>query len=399
MSHIILFDAEIRNYLLPLTYARPVGDLRVGILTIAEKWEHQLKMPVSFLTQSYLQELFPLAYGEQNLLINGSILPTPGVIALILDLSPGEAYIKDGELIAACLNEAAVKALAQDQDFDELAAFDLGEQPLQRISRPADVFGMNNVAIREDFALLTAGRVSAEPSTTNTIIGPRENLFLEPGVKMEACILNVEDGPVYIGKDVVILEGSLLRSPLALCEGSVVKMGAKIYGSTTLGPRCKVGGEINNVVFQANSNKGHDGFLGNAAIGEWCNIGADTNASNLKNDYGEVRVWSYPEGRFSKTGLQFHGLVLGDHSKAGINTMFNTGTVVGFSSNIYGEGFPRTFLPSFIWGGAGGVMTYKIEKAKATAERVMARRQVAFTEAHGRLFDAVFAETSAYRKD
>lgn len=398
MSHLILFDAEVRNHLLPLTYSRPVGDLRVGILTIAEKWKHYLGMPVSFLTQAHLQELFPLAYGAQNLLINGSVLPTPEVVALILDLAPGEAYLKDGELIAACLNEAAVKALAQDQDFDELAAFDLGEQPLLRISRPADIFGLNGLAIKEDFALLTAGRTSAEPSATNTIIGPRENLFLEPGAKMEACILNVEDGPVYIGKNAVVMEGSLLRSPLALGENSVVKMGAKIYGSTTIGPSCKVGGEVNNVVFQAHSNKGHDGFLGNAAIGEWCNIGADTNASNLKNDYGEVRVWSYPEGRFAKTGLQFHGLVLGDHSKAGINTMFNTGTVVGFSSNVYGEGFPRTFIPSFIWGGAGGVTTYKIEKAKATAARVMARRKVAFTDAHDRLFDAIFEESSAYRK-
>ena len=398
MSHIILFDAEVRNHLLPLTYARPVGDLRVGILTIAEKWEHHLGLPASFLTQSYLQELFPLSYGEQNLLINGSILPTPDVVALVLNLSPGEAYIKAGELIAACLDGAAVAALAEDRDFDELSAYDIGEQPLLRISRPADIFGMNDVAIREDFALLTAGRTSAEPSPTNTIIGPRENLFLEPGVKMEACILNVEDGPVYLGAGAVVLEGCLLRSPLALCENSVLKMGAKVYGGTTLGPRCKVGGEVNNVVFQANSNKGHDGFLGNAAVGEWCNIGADTNASNLKNDYGEVRVWSYPEGRFAKTGLQFHGLVLGDHSKAGINTMFNTGTVVGFSSNVYGEGFPRTFIPSFIWGGAGGVMTYRIDKAKATAERVMARRKEPFTEAHGRLFDAIFAESSGYRK-
>ena len=398
MSHIILFDAEVRNHLLPLTYARPVGDLRVGILTIAEKWEHHLRMPVSFLTQAYLQELFPLAYGEQNLLINGSIMPTPDVVALILALSPGEAYIKEGELIAACLNEAAVKALAEDQDFDELSAFDFGDQQLLRISRPADIFSMNDVAIREDFALLTAGRVSIVPSATNTIIGPRENLFLEPGVKMEACILNVEDGPVYIGKDAVVLEGSLLRSPLALGKGSLVKMGSKVYGGTTLGPRCKIGGEVNNVVFQANSNKGHDGFLGNAVVGEWCNIGADTNASNLKNDYGEVRVWSYPEERFSKTGLQFHGLILADHSKAGINTMFNTGTVVGFSSNVYGEGFPRTFIPSFIWGGAGGVMTYKLQKAKATAARVMARRKVDFTEAHGRLFDAIFEESSQYRK-
>jgi UDP-N-acetylglucosamine diphosphorylase/glucosamine-1-phosphate N-acetyltransferase len=398
MSHIILFDSDVRNHLLPLTYARPVGDLRVGILTIAEKWKHHLQMPVSFLTQSYLEELFPAMYGEQNLLINGSVLPTPDVVALILELSPGDAYVKDGELIAACLSEAGVIAFGKDQSFDSLAALDFSGQQLLRIRRPADIFLMNDAAIREDFTLLTEGRTSAEPSASNTIIGPRENLFLEEGVKMEACILNVEDGPVFIGRNAIILEGSLMRSPLAIGEGSLVKMGAKIYGATTLGPSCKVGGEINNVVFQANSNKGHDGFLGNAAIGEWCNIGADTNASNLKNDYGEVRVWSYPEGRFAKTGLQFHGLVLGDHSKVGINTMFNTGTVVGFSANVYGEGFPRIFIPSFIWGGAGGVMTYKLEKAKATAARVMARRKVDFTEAQGRLFDAVFEESAGYRK-
>jgi len=398
MAHLILFDAEVRNHLLPLTYARPVGDLRVGILTIREKWERRLGMPASFLTQDYLAELFPLDYAEQNLLVNGSILPSAELVALVLDLGPGEAYLKDGELIAARLDRAAVEALAKDQDFDDLQAFDLGEQPLPRINRPADIFGLNNVALREDFALLTAGRVSADISDTNTVIGPRENLFVEEGVDIEACTINVKSGPVYLGKNAVVLEGCLLRGPIALCEGAVLKMGAKVYGATTLGPACKVGGEVNNVVFQANSNKGHDGFLGNAAIGEWCNIGADTNASNLKNDYGEVRVWSYPEGRFAKTGLQFHGLVMGDHSKAGINTMFNTGTVVGFSCNVYGEGFPRTFIPSFIWGGAGGVMTYRMDKAIATATRVMDRRKVMFTEAHERLFGAVFAASGEWRK-
>lgn len=398
MANIILFDADVRNHLLPLTYTRPVGDLRVGIMTIAEKWEHHLKMPTSFLTQDYLAELFPLAFADHNFLINGSVLPTPEVIALVLNLDSGEAYLKDGELIAACLDAPAVKALAEDDDFGEIKAFELGEQPLLRVQRPADIFGHNDVAIREDFALLTAGRTSAVISETNTIIGPRENLFVEAGVEMDAVTINVKSGPVYIGKDAVVLEGCLLRGPIAVGEGTVLKMGAKVYGATTLGPRCKVGGEINNVVFQANSNKGHDGFLGNAAIGEWCNIGADTNASNLKNDYGEVRVWSYPEGRFVHSGRQFHGLVMGDHSKAGINTMFNTGTVVGVSSNIFGEGFPRTFLPSFIWGGAGGVMTYRMDKALATAERVMERRNLPFTEAHQRVFAAIFAESEQYRK-
>jgi UDP-N-acetylglucosamine diphosphorylase/glucosamine-1-phosphate N-acetyltransferase len=397
MANIILFDADVRNHLLPLTYSRPVADLRIGILTIREKREQHLRMPASFLTQDYLKDLFPLEYGDHNLLINGCILPTPEVVALVLDLSPGEAYLKDGELIAACLDRPAIEALAEDKDFGDIEAFDLGEQPLLRIGRPADLFTLNDVALREDFSLLTAGRTSADVSATNTVIGPRERLFIEPGARMEACILNVENGPIYIGKDAVILEGCMLRGPLAIGEECVLKMGAKIYGATTFGPGCKVGGEINNVVFQANSNKGHDGFLGNAAIGEWCNIGADTNASNLRNDYGEVKVWSYPEERFVKTGLTFHGLVMGDHSKVGINTMFNTGTVVGFSVNVYGEGFPRTFIPSFQWGGASGYMTYRLDRAIAAAKRMMERRKVDFSEEHERMFETIFAETEVRR--
>lgn len=398
MANIILFDAEVRNHLLPLTYSRPVADLRIGILTIREKWEQHLRMPASFLTQNYLQDLFPLNYSDQNLLINGCVLPTPGVVALVLDLAPGEAYIKDGELIAACLDGDAISALAEDEDFGDIEAFDLGDQPLLRIGRPADIFTLNDLALREDFALLTAGKKSAEISTTNTVIGPRENLFVEPDVRMEACVLNVEDGPIYISKKATILEGCLLRGPLAIGEECLLKMGAKVYGATTFGPGCKAGGEINNVVFQANSNKGHDGFLGNAAIGEWCNLGADTNASNLRNDYAEVKVWSYPEESFVKTGLQFHGLVMGDHSKAGINTMFNTGTVVGFSANIFGEGFPRTFIPSFQWGGAAGYVTYRKDKAIETAKRMMERRKVAFTEGHQQIFEAVFADSEGFRR-
>ncbi|MEM9527004.1 MAG: GlmU family protein [Bacteroidota bacterium] len=398
MAHLILFDTNVRNDLLPLTYGRPVGDLRVGILTIGEKWAQHLRLPVSFLTQDYLADRFPLAYGDHNLLINGNVLPTAGILALVLDLSPGQAYLKEGELIAACLDQKAVAALAADEDFGEVEAYEIDEQPLLRINTPADIFSMNGLAIREDYALLTAGRTSEIPSATNTIIGPAENLFIEEGVKMEACILNVTDGPIYLGKKSVLLEGSILRGPLAIGEGSLVKMGAKLYANTSLGPNCRAGGEINNVVFQANSNKGHDGFLGNAVIGEWCNIGADTNASNLKNDYGEVRVWSYAKQGFAKTGKQFHGLIMGDHSKAGINTMFNTGTVVGFSANVYGEGFPRNFIPSFSWGGASGYQTYRLDKALATATRVMERRGVELTEADRTIFSAVFEQSKQYRK-
>ena len=398
MANIILFDGESRGQLLPLTYSRPVAGLRIGVLTIAQKWERHLGMPASFLTQDYLAPLFPFAAADHNLLINGDVLPTPEIVALVLDLSPGNAYLSDGELIAACLDRAAAEALARDEDFGEIAAYELKDQPLLRVQRPGDIFGHNATAIREDYALLTAGRDSEQLSETNTLIGPRENLFIEPGARVEACILNVEDGPIYLGRDCVLLEGSMLRGPLAVGEKAVIKMGAKVYGGTTLGPSAKVGGEINNVVFQGNCNKGHDGFLGNAVIGEWCNIGADTNASNLRNDYAEVKVWSYPEERFLPSGRQFHGLVMGDHSKVGINTMFNTGTVVGFSANVFGEGFPRTFIPSFSWGGASGYLTYKADKAMATAERMMERRSVPLTDAHRGVFEAVFSASANFRR-
>ena len=398
MSNIILFDGASRDYLLPLTYSRPVAGLRVGIMTIAEKWERHMRMPTSYLTQDYLAGLFPLTIAEHNLLINGNVLPTPDLVVKILELNPGEAYLQEGDLVAACLSRAAVEALAEDNDFGELAAYELDGEELLRIEAPGDIFGLNGQEIITDYKLITAGRDSVPLSPTNTLIGPQENLFIEQGARIEACLINVEDGPVYFGKDCVVLEGCMLRSPLCIGAGAVLKMGAKIYGATTLGPSTKVGGEVNNVVFQANCNKGHDGFLGNSVVGEWCNIGADTNCSNLRNDYAEVKVWSYPEARFIKSGKQFHGLILADHAKVGINTMFNTGSVVGFAANVFGEGFPRTFIPSFSWGGAAGYMTYKMDKALATAERIMQRRGQSLTEDHKKMFAAIFAESGKWRR-
>ena len=255
--------------------------------------------------------------------------------------------------------------------FSNIEGVELIGLPIERLHRPGDLFALNDGALRSDFELLTEGRTSQPLSATNTVIGPADQLFVAEGATVEACVINVTSGPVYIDRDAVVLEGCLLRGPISVGEGAVLKMGAKIYGATTVGPRCKAGGEINNVVFHSNSNKGHDGYLGNAVIGRWCNIGADTNASNLRNDYGTVRVWSYVAGRPVDTGRQFHGLIMGDHSKMGINTMINTGTVIGFSANVFGEGFPSTFIPSFSWGGAPGLTTYRLDKAMATAARVL----------------------------
>jgi UDP-N-acetylglucosamine diphosphorylase/glucosamine-1-phosphate N-acetyltransferase len=367
-------DSPVRELLLPLTFARPASGLRCGILTLAEKWPHYLKA------------------AEGHLLIAGNVLPDRQLAAAIQDLEVGHGLYVGEELIAARTdtpaNGGVPGGLVRHQ----------AEGTVRRLMRPADLFLANDRELRADFGLLTADRASAPLSPTNTLIGPADQLFLEAGVSVEGCTINTTTGPVYFGKESQALEGCLLRGPLAVHAGAVLKMGAKVYGATTIGPRCKVGGEISNVIFQANSNKGHDGYLGNAVIGEWCNLGADTNASNLKNDYGDVKVWSYAAGGRRATGLQFHGLIMGDHSKCGINTMFNTGTVVGFSANIFGPGFPPPFLPSFTWGGAEGLITYRLDKALATAERVMARRGRELTEADRRQFAEIFAVTEGYRQ-
>ncbi|WP_116127454.1 putative sugar nucleotidyl transferase [Lewinella sp. IMCC34183] len=396
---IILFDSPtVRTALLPLTYARPVAGLRCGMLTTAECWRRRTDSEVAVLTQDYLQPDFPLAAGDDNLFVDGSLRPTVELLSLLPQLEPNSGYTLSGELVLLRADRStAGHFISEGTAPDHCTTEPLPHLPLLRFTRPADLFLNNDRALREDFELLTAGRTSTEVSATNTIIGPRDQLFLEPGVTLEACTINVSSGPVYLGREAVVLEGCLLRGPVAAGAGAVLKMGTKVYGATTLGPSCKVGGEINNVVFQAHSNKGHEGFLGNAVVGEWCNIGADTNASNLKNDYGEVKVWSYAEEAMIPSGLQFHGLILGDHSKVGINTMFNTGTVVGYSCNVFGAGFPPSFLPSFTWGGAESRAEYRLDRALDTAERMIARRGRIFGERERAVFTRIFEDTARFR--
>lgn len=393
----LLFDSHRRQDLLPLTYARPAGELRCGILTLREKWERVLAGPVSTAPVRYLRELFPPEVGEDNLLVNGHLLPDPPLVSWLRQLPPDTAWFEGDTLVAARTDRRGAVAFLTDGAVTGVESFEMPALPLSYILRPADLFARNDEEIRRDYHLLTAGRTSQALSPTNTLIGPRDQLFLEPGVTLEACILNVSAGPVYIGRDAVILEGVMIKGPMAAGAGAILKMGAKVYGGTTIGPHCKVGGEISNVIFQANTNKGHDGYLGNAFVGEWCNIGADTNASNLKNDYGSVKTWSYRENAMVDSGLQFHGLIMGDHSKTAINTMLNTGTYLGFSSNIFGTGFPPAFLPSFIWGGVNDRQTYRLDKALATAGRMMERRGHLLTEAHERVFKQIFADSAAYR--
>ncbi len=386
---IILFDGEERIDLLPLTYTRPISELRIGILTITEKWRKYFQSEIGFLTVDYLQAKYPYLEGENQTFIRGNVCPNPELFTAIQNLGLGDGIYQADKLIVFKGNKA--------QFLSHTIAADNYTVDLLMVNNPWDIFSKNGEAIQCDFDLITDGRTSQFLSNTNTVLGP-ENVFVEEGATVECAIINATNGPVYIGKDAEIMEGSLVRGPLALCEHATLKLGTKIYGPTTVGPHSKVGGEVNNSVIQGFSNKGHDGFLGNSVIGEWCNIGADSNNSNLKNNYAEVRLWSYRDERYVPTGLQFCGLIMGDHSKCGINTMFNTGTVVGVNSNIYGAGFPRNFVPSFAWGSAAGMKEYKTNKAYEVAEVVMKRRGLVFDEQEKDILNKVFELSSKHRR-
>ena len=388
----ILFDGPARTALLPFTFTRPVADILIGILTIRQKWEMYLGSTTTTLTEEYLSEKFPMVEMEQNVMINASFLPNPTLVEMIQGLKSNQAIFKGDEVIAFFTNDE------QEQvDFDTYEIIDYSEDCLT-VQNTWDIFAKNDTALRADFELVTQDRKSQPIPKSVNVIAP-ENIFIEEGAKLEFVTLNASTGPIYIGKDAEIMEGSVIRGPFALCEGAGVKLASKVYGATTVGPYSKIGGEVNNSVLFAYSNKGHDGFLGNSVLGEWCNIGADSNNSNLKNNYEEVKLWSYETEGFAKTGLQFCGLMMGDHSKCGINTMFNTGTIVGVSANIFGSGFPRNFVPSFSWGGAGGFTTYTTSKAFATAKLVMSRRNVEFDEKEQTILEHIFEETKKWRKE
>ena len=386
----ILFDGDVRNALLPFTYTKPVADLRIGILTIREKWEKYLGLTTTTITEDYLEEKYPMVEMPENIMINASFCPNDGLVEMVKNLSEKEAIFKGEDVIAFYTTDTQ-----EEVNFEDYKQVEFTEDVLQ-IKNTWDIFYLNDKAIEQDFNLITKNRKSQPiPAGVNTV--NQENIFLEEGAKLTFCTLNASTGPIYIGKDAEIMEGCIVRGALAMCDNSVLKLGAKIYGATTIGPHSKVGGEVNNSVLMGYSNKGHDGFLGNSVLGEWCNLGADTNNSNLKNNYAEVRLWDYNTGRFAKTGLQFCGLMMGDHSKCGINTMFNTGTVVGVSANIFGSGFPRNFIPSFSWGGASGFTEYKTNKVFEVVNEVMKRRKISFDDIEKRILENVYELTKQYR--
>ncbi len=387
MNLILFDDPVIQMDLLPFTFTRPVAKVRVGILTIDEKWEKWLGVKPSFQTRDYLKGKYPSLLGDHNLLINGALCPEIKVVEAIRNLPKGSFLVKDQTLLAANHPEGQITQQNSIQFADNITL----------INKPWKIFSENGKQIRADFDVITKGRKSEPMNDPHTVVYGKENLFIESGVDIKAAIINAESGPVYLGKNSVVQEGVMIKGPFALCEGSHVNMGGKMRGDVTVGPFSKVGGEVSASVIFGYSNKGHDGFLGSSVLGEWCNLGADTNTSNLKNNYAEVKIWRHASGSFETTGLQFCGMMMGDHSKSGINTMFNTGTVVDVSANVFGEGFPRTYIPSFAWGGSSGFITYQLNKALETAERVMARRNMPLEQADRDILKSVFELTAGTR--
>ncbi|WP_313214486.1 GlmU family protein [Soonwooa sp.] len=371
---IVFSDAQYWEDFLPLSFTRPVAEMRVGILTFSERWKKLLDIETSFyITEDFLQEKYKKPAAGQSLFIVPNFLPSESLLHQIKDLKAGEALVYDNELLVANINmeNFSLNQIEKMTDVTEDILF---------FKKPTDLFSYNEKAIDFDFDLLTKGRTSQELSSTCGFLGDKKDLFIEEGAVLEFATINCKTGKIYIGKGAEVMEGCNLRGPIALCEHSKCNLGAKVYGATTIGPHSKIGGEINNIVIFGFSNKGHDGFVGNSVIGEWCNLGADTNSSNLKNNYASVKLWNYKSKRFEDTGLQFCGLIMGDHSKTAINTQLNTGTVVGVAANIFKAGFPPNLVENFSWGGMKGDEKFKLEKAYEVSEKVMERRKVALTE-------------------
>lgn len=396
--NIVLYDLpDIKKDLLPITFTRPIGKILVGLLTIEQKWQHYFEgAGISFLTEIYLQKKFPMHVRETNLLINGAICPNEELVSAIMKLKGNELLFKDDLFLAGKLDQRDLRKVNHN-GIEKKANNIHYDKELTIVNAPWKIFSNNRQQIKSDFKLITTNRTSRPILDDHTIIYNKENVFVEEGVSVKAAIINAEEGPVYLGKGCKVHEGAIIKGPFGMLQGSDVNMGAKIRGGSTVGPYCKVGGEVNNVVIFGYSNKGHEGFLGNSVVGEWCNFGADTNNSNLKNNYSEVRLWNYRKASFETSGLQFCGLIMGDHAKCGINTMFNTGTVVGISANVFGAGYQRNFIPSFSWGGANDISTYRLDKAIEVAQHVMNRRDIDFTEEDKAIMTHIFEETSGFR--
>ena len=376
MDYILFDDQQIRNQLKPFTFIRPIAEIRCGILTIREKWEKMLSSEISFLTEEYLQKNTPQT-SEEKIFISGAVCPNEVLLYAIQQLQEDEMLVFKENVLAIKTS----KKLSYSIDYQIFTKKEFSEK-VTIIKNLPDIFLKNGEQIKADFQLITKGKKSQEITDPFTRVYNIENVFVEEGASIKAAILNAEQGPIYIGKNAIIQEGSIVIGPFAACENSMVAWGSKMRPNTTLGPFSRVGGEVGSSVFFGYSNKAHDGFLGGSVIGEWCNLGANCNNSNLKNDYTEVKLYNYATNQLEKTGELFCGLFMGDYTKAGISTMFNTGTVVGVSSNVYGAGFQEKHIPSFTWGGADTeYVDYRFDKAIKVINATMERRDKHLTEA------------------
>jgi len=396
MMNLILFDGDVRAHLLPLTFLRPVAEIRVGILSIREKWETRMNATASHITEDYLSGTFPLSVGEDNLLVNSSVLPSEPLCRLLRNMEFGEAYLAGEELLAARLDEEQLRKLINEEEIDHLQVLPLPGIPFKKINRITDFFKVHGEEIESDFHLLSSGHQSQPLSASNRVIAP-ERIFIGEGAWVEGATLNASEGPIYIGAGAVVMEGASIRGGLCLGANAVIKMGAQLYGPNTIGPGCKVGGEVEQSILMEYSNKAHHGYLGHSMIASWCNIGAGTTVSNLRNDYSPQRVWNYPLQTFEKTGETFCGLIMGDHSRTGINMMFNSATSVGVGCNLYGNNFPRNFIPSFSLGGPAGLQTYPVEQAIPFMEQMMLRRNRHLGIEERITIIRLFEETTAQR--
>lgn len=388
----VLFDGPQWEALLPFTYVRPVAKIRCGFDTLQDKWEDALGFSCSIFTRDYLQTFYPPTIFEDQIMINAAVIPTNELVDAILSLEMGQKLIKESVVIAYRVSELTFPA---EQDSLQSIKW---KNSLSSLSHVSDLFRLSDQLVKDDFMRFTKNRKSSPISPTNNTIAP-ENIFIEEGATVEFATLNASEGPIYISKDAIVMEGSLIRGSFYLGKGAIVKMGTKIYGGTSIGPFSKVGGELNNVLFLGYSNKGHDGYLGNAVIGQWCNIGAGTDASNLKNDYSKLRVWNYQSASFAKTDLQFCGLLMGDYSRCSIHSSFNTATTIGICSNLFGTGFPRTFLPSFSYGGAQGLSTFNFDKAIEANNAMMSRRGINLSQKEIDILAYVFEVSAKFRKN
>lgn len=401
VMHLILFDNKHREGMLPLSYTRAQGEMRCGILTVKEKWTRYSGVMASCLSTGLISQKNPVSLGNDNLYISASVLPNKGVVKAVLGLNENEALVSKGDIIAV-RGSAEVRQHVLDSDIAAFKALEYdGEYRV--LEKVHNLITFNKDEIQLDFELLTNGRQSKPICESVTVVGGHKDpslvnqIFIEEGAELECCYLNPKEGPIYIGKNAKVSEGAMLRGPIAICEASQISMGAKIFPGATVGPWSKVGGEVSNSVITGYSNKVHDGYLGDSVLGEWCNLGADTNTSNLKNDFAIVKLWDYSTERFAKTGLQFCGLIMGDYSRCAINTSFNSGTVVGVGSNIFGSGFPRNFVPSFVIGGPQGYKVNGLKPVEKVAKMAMSRRNVEFNNSDSIILNEVFEVTKKYR--